>query len=174
MRKGLTLVACLLLAGVRASSQPAPATKSLAVNCSSAKPVALAYFEQHGFQVAPTPDCSDCFLLKTTHLRNAQNHRFFSTNTVVRRYADTSHDGKDIFGAWYVHSGMNVLGNFRLRPEINGCKAELLFHYSWYATEFLIAMPVDGDPASRPSNLKLEREYLTNLAKQAAKPLRSP
>jgi len=167
MRNGL-LITLLLLNGSPSPSQPFAAFKSLSVNCPAVKPVALAYFEDHQFQVAPDTRCSECFHLKTTHLRDADNHKLFSSNAVIHKYMDTSKDGRDVFGSWYVHSGMSIAGDLRLYPESGGCKAQLLFKYSWYATEFLVAIPVDGDPASRPSNLRLEHEYLNAVAKHFA------
>ena len=87
----------------------------------------------------------------------------------MHRYMSIGHE-QDTPGAWYVHSHLTTAGELILTPESQGCRAQLLFHFSWYATEFLVIVPVDGDPATRPSNLRLEDEYLTALAKVSAAP----
>lgn len=158
------LVLLLLSAPVAAEE---PASRTFAASCADVRPVALAKLKERGFDVAPSPACPDCYHLQSRRLQDADGHALASVRTMMNRYM-TVHDSRDTPGAWYVHSGLTTRGDLRLAPAGNGCRAQLLFHYTWYATEFLVVVPVDGDPASRPSNLKLESQYLDRIAQQIA------
>lgn len=151
-----------------------PAQTSVSNNfpqpCADVESAALALFEHNRLPLSPDPACPLCFAAKSEHLRDAAGHPVRSTGLAIRRYMDTSRDARDIPGSWYVHRGLTTRANLRLVPEppgspvSPGCTAHLLFHYSWYATEILVILPVDGDPAARPSNLRLEHEYLDRIA----------
>ncbi|HWZ52545.1 MAG TPA: hypothetical protein VNW54_13880 [Granulicella sp.] len=107
---------------------------------------------ERGFKVAPNPACPDCYRLHSDHLQDADGHALANVRTVMHRYM-TLHEGPDIPGAWYVHTGLTTRGELRLAATDTdkGCRAQLLFHYGWYATEFLVVVPVDGDPARGPA-----------------------
>ncbi|HWW22348.1 MAG TPA: hypothetical protein VNY78_00540 [Edaphobacter sp.] len=142
------------------------ATKVFDAPCSEVKPVAITFFQHNGLILNPEVSCENCLIGTTGHLEDARGH-VLSTHAAIKRYMDTSKDGKDIFGAWHIHTDLETTAKLTLQPtHDNVCTAKLLFFYSWYATEFLVAVPVDGDKASRPSNLRLETEYLQAIAAQ--------
>ena len=131
--------------------------------CEIIRPAAQALLEKRGFTVV-ADKCVDCLLLQSKHLQTPNGHRVLLTETAIERYMDTSGDGKLPPGSWIAHSPLKTAGEMRLQQISGQCNVQLLFRYSWYAGQFLIIFPVDGDPASRPSNLRLEREYLAAIA----------
>lgn len=168
MRPGLLiLLSLLLLSNSASAADPLPATQHLASSCTVAAVAATSLFRSHGFEVTPDKTCPNCLALETTHLHDLQGHSLTKVRTVMHRYMNIGRE-HDIFGAWYLHTRLTTNGNLTLTPDAQGCRARLLFQYTWYATEFLVLFPIDGDPASRPSNLKLEADYLAALAQ--AKP----
>lgn len=168
-----------LLLGAALLHGQTPVSHSFPQTCADVQSAALALFQHNGLPLSPDPACPLCFTGKTEHLKDAASHTVRSTGLAMKRYMDTSRDGRDIPGAWHVHRGLTTSANLRLLQQSPdpqdpqdppgsagsaGCTAHLLFHYSWYATEILVILPVDGDPASRPSNLRLEHEYLDRIA----------
>jgi hypothetical protein len=157
-------IATMLAITSASPAQQKDATRSFPILCSELQPAAIKWFQHNGLVLFPDPSCPNCFIGKTAHIADTKGHTI-STHTALKRYMDTSHDGKDIPGAWHLHIGLDTVAKLKFEPAIqNTCTAHLLFLYSWYATEFLVAVPVDGDPASRPSNLLLEKEYLEAIA----------
>jgi hypothetical protein len=157
-------IAALLAITSACSAQQADATRPFSAPCSEVSPASLIYFRHNGLVLNPDSTCKDCFIGETAHLTDTHGHSI-SAHSALKHYMDTSHDGKDVFGAWYVHTQLKTIAKLRFEPAAQDtCIAHLLFVYSWYATEFLVAVPFDGDYASRPSNLRLEKEYLAAIA----------
>ncbi len=142
------------------------ASHSFPQPCPELQSAALALFQHNGLPLTPDPACPLCFTGKTEHLKDAAGHPVHGARTAIKRYMDTSRDGRNIPGAWLVHRDLTTTANLRLEQTATACTGHLLFGYSWYATEILVILPVDGDPASRPSNLRLEHEYLDQITKE--------
>jgi len=158
----------LFLIAASAGAEQNYARRSFDLPCSELQTAAVTFFEHDGFTLHADSSCGDCFSGETEHLRDARGHHL-STHATLKRYMDTSGDGKDVFGAWYVHRGLDTTAKLVLRPTREyGCAASLRFSYFWYAMEFLVVVPFDGDKASRPSNLRLENEYLQAIADSIA------
>jgi hypothetical protein len=160
-----TFLLALSMTALTAVAQQNYATRSFALPCSELKPAAISFFQRNGLILNPDTACDGCFIGATNHPQDPRGHGI-SAHTALKHYTeDASRGGKDVVGAWYVHTGLTTTAKLKLQPAGEGsCQASLLFFYLWYATEFIVAMPVDGDPASRPSNLRLENEYLQALA----------
>ena len=158
----------LLLLALPVSPQAAagPAARTIPGTCAETSTAAAQTFHDRGFEVSASTVCPGCLSLRTTDLRDPHGHRL-DVRAVMRRLVTIGHE-QDVPGAWYVHSHLTTTGELTLHSEANGCRAQLLFHYAWYATEFLVIVPVDGDAATRPSNLALEGDYLRELAKSVA------
>lgn len=145
------------------------ATKSFDQPCTIVQPAAVSFIQRKGLALAPDTTCNHCFIGTTGHLRDPRDHAV-STRTAMKRYMDLSKNGKDAFGAWYIHNGLEATARLSFQQTQTTCAARLSFFFSWHATEFRGAMPVDGDKASRPSNLHLETEYLDAIANAVPSP----
>jgi hypothetical protein len=168
MKRAVGLAIPLLAANLLAmTGDPAPASREITASCAEVNTAARTLFQERGFTTSPDSACPQCLTLTTKHLHDPRGHSLWNVRTVMHRYMRLSQE-KDVWGAWYAHTQLKTDGKLRLNPTPQGCRAQLLFEYGWYAAEFLVIVPVDGDPASRPSNLKLETEYLDAIAQQIA------
>ncbi len=140
----------------------------IAAPCSKVAPIAQEKFTANGFTIMPESRCHFCYQLRAIRLKDSEGHTISNVRKAMHRYMSAGKE-QDAAGAWYVHSGLMAGGELQFSDTKGSCEAQLLFHYSWYATEFLVFIPVDGDPATRPSNLMLEQAYLAAIAEKTQK-----
>lgn len=145
----------------RWASRP-PAQREFPMRCAAVEQPALEFFQQRGLALAPGKTCSFCFAGETLHLRDAKGKNMSGSKAMRDDMEPTVRRSNPI--VWYAHSKITTSAHLNLRPTGSGCSVSLLFDYAWYGAQFVLVMPVDGDPESRPSNLRLENEYLDTLA----------
>ena len=136
--------------------------------CNKVQPAAVSYIQHTGLALYPDISCDHCFIGTTEYLRDPQG-RDVSTKTAIKLYINPA-KSKEAPGTWSVPFGLVTSAklSFQQTPSQQTqptCTAHLLFFFSWYATRFVGAMPHAADPASRPSNLHLETEYLDAIAR---------
>ncbi len=157
------LLATLLLTPLLTAQPPVPATRTLPIPCVAAESAARPFFSQRSFVLLPEVNCSTCFIAKTSDLHDDAGHRVSASRAMHLYIQPTRQKSNPI--VWHAHSSIDTLARLTLTPEANGCRATLLFTYTWYGAQFLTLIPVDGDNETRPSNLRLENLYLDQLAK---------
>lgn len=153
-----------MLLSVIALHAETPATQTFPAACSIVEHAALPFFSARSIVLMRHSECQGCFIGKTSDLHDAANKKV-STSRAMHAYMErTTRKSNPI--VWYAHSSLDTVAHLTLQPNGDSCQASLLFNYSWYGAQFIIVMPVDGDPESRPSNLRLEHEYLAAMTKQ--------
>ncbi len=164
-----THVACtLVLMMTSLLHAETPAIQTFLAPCTAVEAAARPFFSARSIVLLPQPNCPGCFIGKTTDLHDANGKRV-ATGQAMHLYMEpTKQKSKPV--TWFAHSSMDTVAHLTLREENSLCHASLIFHYSWYTAQFLVIVPVDGDPESRPSNLRLEREYLDDLSKHLPAP----
>jgi hypothetical protein len=155
-----------ILLSVSALHAETPATQTFPAACSIVEHAALPFFSARSIVLIPQSDCQGCFIGKTSDLHDAVNKKV-STSRAMHIYMEpTTRKSNPI--VWYAHSSMDTVARLTLKATGDSCQVGLLFNYSWYGAQFIVVMPVDGDPESRPSNLRLEHEYLAAMQQQIA------
>ena len=139
-----------------------PAIQTYPAPCSVVEHAALPFFSTRSLSLMPQPNCLGCFIGKTSDLHDAANKKV-STTHALHAYMEPSRRKSNPL-AWYAHSSMDTVAHLTFLDVVSTCQTSLIFHYGWYGAQFIVIMPVDGDPESRPSNLRLEKEYLDAIA----------
>jgi hypothetical protein len=140
-----------------------PATLTYPTSCSSIQAAALPFFSARGISLLAQPNCPGCLIGKTSDLHDAANKKISTTHAMHTYMQPTVRKSNPL--VWYTHSSMDAVAHLTLLDVGSTCQASLIFHYSWYGAQMIVVMPVDGDSESRPSNLRLEKEYLDEIAK---------
>jgi len=153
-----------MLLSISALHAETPATQTFPAACSIVEHAAFPFFSARSIVLLPQPDCQGCFIGKTSDLHDSVNKKV-STSRAMHAYMEpTTRKSNPI--VWYAHSSMDTVAHLTLQLTGDSCRVSLLFNYSWYGAQFIVVMPVDCDPESRPSNLRLEHEYLAAMTKQ--------
>jgi hypothetical protein len=161
-------VACTLVLMIAPLlSAETPALQTYPAPCSAVEAAALPFFSTRSLTLLPQPNCSGCFIGKTSDLYDAIGKKV-TTNQAIHLYMAPSAKRKSNPIVWHAHSSLDTVAHLTLHEENSACHASLVFHYGWYDAQFLVAMPVNGDTDFRPSNLRLETEYLNEIAKHLA------
>src|SRR5271154_3210474 len=157
-----THVACTLVLMITSlACAENPALQTFPAPCSAVEATALPFFSTRSLTLMPQPNCLGCFIGKTSDLHDAANKKV-STTHALHAYMEPSKRKSNPL-AWYAHSSMDTVAHLTFLDVGSTCQASLIFHYGWYGAQFILIMPVDGDSESRPSNLRLEKEYLDEI-----------
>jgi hypothetical protein len=160
MTRKLTTIIFLLIPLLHAETA---AILTIPASCPATQSAARPFFSQRSLILIPDPICPTCFTAKTSDLHDANAKRVPASRAMRLYMQPTTNKSNPI--TWYAHSHIDTTAQLSLNPEGTGCRAALLFHFSWYTAQFVTVFPVDGDTESRPSNLHLEKLYLDELAK---------
>lgn len=139
------------------------ANRVIPARCSRVEQIAQGYLTERGFRRA----CPTCQGLETRRLEDADGRRIRGVEGILARYVEPSPHYKRSFGVWMAHTEPTTKAQVAFHTVPQGCDARLRFVYGWYSTEWLLLIPVDGDPESRASNLLLENSYLERIASRA-------
>jgi hypothetical protein len=159
-----TQAACtLVLMMISVMHAETPALHVFPAPCSAVETTAFPFFSGKSLPLSPQNNCPGCFIGKTSTLYDTAGKKVGTTRAMHLYMEPTTRRSNPI--VWYEHSSMNTVAHLALREESSTCHVSLLFSYGWYGAQFIVFVPVDGDPESRPSNLRLEKEYLDEIAK---------
>jgi hypothetical protein len=159
-----THVACTLVLMITSLARAeTPALQTFSAPCSAVEATALPFLSARSLVLLPQPNCPGCFIGKTSDLHDAANKKVSTTHALHAYMEPIKRKSNPL--AWYAHSSMDTVAHLTFLDVGSTCQTSLIFHYGWYGAQFIVIMPVDGDPESRPSNLRLEKEYLDEMAK---------
>ena len=166
MKPALLLATAILTTSTLA--QQTLASRSFNQPCNRVQAAAVSYIQRTGLALYPDITCDHCFIGTTEYLHDPQGHEV-STKTALKLYINPA-NSKEPVGTWSIPFGLVTTAKLSFQqtqstPQTQPtCTAHLLFFFSWYTSKFIGAMPHPGDQLSRPSNLRLETEYLDAIA----------
>jgi len=148
-----------------AQNQAYSNTRVFPRDCATVRGSAEGFLNKLGAHLEPVSGRPDT-LSFSLPFRDAEGRRIGRRKAMKKYMGPERFPGDHVYFPWWVAArSKQMKGIMHVAETPEGCEARLEHHYEWYDMLFLLFFPVDGDPAGRPSNNRLESEYLDEIGR---------